>query len=60
METSSTRLRFVSGADLNQIHKTVELFSFKVEYKDTLFLKGKFYFLFVIPDTVKSFISIDL
>lgn len=60
MEVRSTRLRFVSSKDLNEISDFLDSLPFKVELKSLVLKGSKFYQTFVIPDSLSKFLNVDL
>lgn len=46
----STRVRYISGKTLDEVLNFVDRLPFKVEHKQTLFAKNRFYFVFVLPE----------
>ena len=48
----STRVRYISGKDLNDVLNVVNQLPFKVEHKQTFFAKNRFYFVFVLPENM--------
>ena len=46
----STRVRYISGKDLNDVLNAINQLPFKIEHKQTVFAKNRFYFIFVLPE----------
>lgn len=56
----STRLRYISAKAASDLSGAVDRLPFKVEMKEVVYSKGRWYAWFVIPDNVKEFINVDL
>jgi 5-enolpyruvylshikimate-3-phosphate synthase len=46
-----TRLRYIESKSLEFIFELINRFGFKVEYKETIFVKGKYKLIYVLPET---------
>jgi len=56
----STRLRYISSTTALGLSEAVSSLPFKVEMKEVVFAKGRFFAWFVIPDNVVTFINQDV
>tara|TARA_R110000803_G_scaffold62028_1_gene122182 strand:- start:141 stop:335 length:195 start_codon:yes stop_codon:yes gene_type:complete len=53
--SESTILRYLEASSLDRLFEMVEVLPFKIEYKQVIESKGKFKFIFTLPDGQRKF-----